>query len=162
DVFGPVPSPDGKRLACGLGFGAAAVLSMERPDADPEVLPMVAEDQYFAINSWSPDGLWLAGVAQLANGTSLPGIVIHSIATGSYQRLNERGAMPVWLPDSRRLLYLDAGRIFLLDAGTRQSRQLLAPPPGSTFSHAGISPDGRHLYFVRSTDDGDIGLLTMN
>jgi serine/threonine protein kinase/Tol biopolymer transport system component len=162
DLFGPVPSPDGKRLACGLGFGAAAVLSLERPEADPEVLPMVADDQYFAVSSWSPDGLWLAGVAQLANGTSLPGVVIYSFAAGGYERLNDRGESPVWLPDSRRLVYLDGGRIFLLDSGSRRSRQLLAPPPGSTFRHAGMGPDGRHLYFVRSTDDGDIGLLTMN
>ncbi len=162
DLYAPIWSPDGKRLACGLGFGAAALLDLEpEGKTPPEILPTVAPGQYFAVSSWSPDGRRLAGVAQEESGASLPGIVAYAPDTGRYERLNDRGSAPVWLPDSRRLVYLDGGRVFLLDAGTGRSQEVDAPPPGSTYTKAGVSPDGRSLYLVRSTDEGDVWLLTM-
>jgi len=163
DLYAPIWSPDGKRLACGLGFGAAALLDLGglEEDRQPQILPTAAPDQYFAVSAWSPDGRWLAGVAQRANGASLPGILLYSLEDGRYERLNEQGDAPVWLPDSRRLVYLERGRVFLLDAKTRQSREIEAPPPGSTYTRARLSPDGRNLYLVRSTDEGDVWLLTM-
>jgi eukaryotic-like serine/threonine-protein kinase len=163
DLYAPIWSPDGRRLACGLGFGAAALLDLTRPDGarQPEILPTVGPGLYFAVSSWSPDGRWLAGVAQRENGVSLPGIVLYSLETGRYERLNDRGAAPAWLRDSRRLIYLDCGRVFLLDARSRQAREVDAPPPGSTYTKAGVSPDNRSLYLIRSTDEGDVWLLTM-
>jgi Tol biopolymer transport system component len=163
DLYAPIWSPDGRRLACGLGFGAAALLDLTRPEGArrPEVLPTVGPGQYFAVSSWSPDGRWLAGVAQRENGASLPGIVLYSLDGRRYERINDRGAAPLWLRDSRRLLYLDGGRVFLLDAQTRQAKEVDAPPPGSTYTRAGVSPDGRSLYLIRSTDEGDVWLLTM-
>jgi serine/threonine protein kinase/Tol biopolymer transport system component len=163
DLYAPIWSPDGRRLACGLGFGAAALLDLTRPEGarKPEILPTAGPGQYFAVSSWSPDGRWLAGVAQRENGASLPGLVLFSLETRRYERLNDRGAAPVWLRDSRRLLYLDGGRVFLLDTRTRQAREVDAPPAGSTYTKAGVSPDGRSLYLIRSTDEGDVWMLTM-
>jgi len=161
DLYAPIWSPDGKSLACGLGFGAAALLDLAAPEGKPRMLPTVAPGQYFAVSSWSPDGRWLAGVVQRDNGASLPGIVLYSLETGRYERLNGRGTTPAWLPDSRRLVYLDGGRLFLLDATARRAREIAAPPLGSTFTKAVVSLDGRNLFLVRSTDEGNIGLLTL-
>jgi eukaryotic-like serine/threonine-protein kinase len=162
-LYAPIWSPDGRRLACGLGFGAAALLDLTRLEEsrEPEILPTVGAGLYFAVSSWSPDGRRLAGVAQRENGASLPGIVVYSLDTGRYERLNDRGEAPVWLRDSRRLLYLDGGRVFLFDGRTRQERKIEAPPPGSTYTKAGVSPDGESLFLVRSTDEGDVWRLTM-
>jgi eukaryotic-like serine/threonine-protein kinase len=163
DLYAPIWSPDGRRLACGLGFGAAALIDLTKPEGarQPQILPNVPPDQYFAVSSWSADGRQLAGVAQTANGASLPGIVVYSLDTGRYQRLNDRGDAPVWLPDSRRLVYLDGGRVFLLDAATRRAHELDTPPPGSTWARARVSPDGQSIYLIRSTDEGDVWLLDM-
>ena len=163
DLYEPIWSPDGRRLACGLGFHATALLDLGQPEQgrQPEILPAVAPDQTFVAISWSPDGRWLAGQVQAENGALLPGVILYSPETGRYQRLNDRGRAPLWLRDSRRLVYLDAGRVFLLDARTRQAREIEAPPPGSTYTKAVVSPDSRHIFLVRSTDEGDIGLMTM-
>ncbi|HBL28622.1 MAG TPA: hypothetical protein DD490_17440, partial [Acidobacteria bacterium] len=163
DLFAPIWSPDGRRLACGLGFGGSGLLDLGQPEGirRPEILPKVAPGQYFAASSWSPDGRTLAGVAQRENGASLPGIVLYSVESRSYRRLNGRGATPVWLHDSRRLLYLDGGEVFLLDTITRQAREIESPAPGSTFTKATVSPDDRQLYLIRSSDEGDVGLLTL-
>jgi serine/threonine protein kinase/Tol biopolymer transport system component len=161
DLYAPIWSPDGERLACGLGSGHAAVLDLAVSESHPQILPAVEPGLAFAVSSWSPDGRWLAGVAQRENGASLPGIVVYSMDAGSYRRINQRGSAPIWLNDSRRLVYLDGGRVYLLDARTGQSREIDVPPPGSTYTKAGVSPDGRSLYVVRSTDEGDVWLLKM-
>ncbi len=163
DLYEPLWSPDGRRLACGLGFHATALLDLEQPEKDRHlaILPAVAPDQAFVAISWSPDGRWLAGQVQTGNGAMLPGIAVYSLETGRYQRLSDRGSLPVWLRDSRRLLYLDGGRVFLLDGRTRQAREIEAPPPGSTYTKVVVSRDNRSLFLVRSTDEGDIGMVTM-
>jgi eukaryotic-like serine/threonine-protein kinase len=160
ELYSPLWSPDGRRLACGFGFAAEVLLDLTRPPGErvPQRLPPIRDDASFGAESWSPDGARLAGTAQLKGGSSLPGVVAFSFATNGYERLTDRGGAPVWLHDSRRLLYLDEGKVFLLDSRSHQSRQLLAPPPNSTFLRVTVAPGDRFLYLVRASDEGDVWL----
>ncbi|HSN86000.1 MAG TPA: hypothetical protein VL025_04540, partial [Thermoanaerobaculia bacterium] len=62
-----------------------------------------------------------------------------------------------------RILYIDQGKLFLLDPDTRTSREVLAPPANtnSEFRMVAPSPDGRSLFLLRQSDEGDIKLLRM-
>ena len=66
-----------------------------------------------------------------------------------------------WLHDSRRLLYLDQGRLWLFDLASRSSRELLAPTAESVFRQVAVSRDDRTLCLVRSADEGDLWMLTL-
>ncbi len=159
----PVLSPDGRRLACGLGYTEVAVFNLTAPPdrRRPQPLPALGRGS-FGPETWSPDGAWLTGPAQKEDGSPLTRIVGYSFATGRYQEMVASGTAPVWLQDSRRLLYIDGGRIHLYDLATRQHREVLAPPAGLTFSRVTVSPDDRSLYCLRASDEGDIWLLTKN
>jgi hypothetical protein len=109
--------------------------------------------QPFFADSWSPDSQSFAG------GIEYGGIVIYSLPGRRYESLTDHGALPVWI-DSGRLLYVDQGRVYWIDRKTKTSRQLLAPPAGSFFTHADLSPNRRTLYLMRSTPGGDIWMLT--
>ena len=75
---------------------------------------------------------------------------------------SDQGVLPVWLGDDR-MLYLESGKVFLLDVATRATREVAAPPPNtnSAFLNVTVAPDGRELYFVRASDEGDVKLLRM-
>ena len=91
----------------------------------------------------------------------MPGIVVYSLASGQYERLTDAGTIPVWLHDGKTILYLQEGRIFLYDLRSKTPRLLLEPPPSSVFSSATVGPDDRNLYAVRSTDEGDVWMVTL-
>jgi hypothetical protein len=50
---------------------------------------------------------------------------VPAFRTKTYSRIAD-GAAPVWLPDSRRLVYASAGRLFLVDTASKQPREILA------------------------------------
>ncbi|HYL05263.1 MAG TPA: protein kinase [Thermoanaerobaculia bacterium] len=159
----PLWSPDGRKLACYLFGRSTALVDLTRPPAQrqPIELPAAGGKQLrFAATSWSPDGRWLAGYLEQPSGSPIPGIVLYSFQSAGYSRLTERGTGPIWLHDSRRLLYRDDGKLSLLDTGSRKAAPLLEPPAHSAFDAMCTSPDDHVLYVVRETDEGHIWMLT--
>ena len=158
----PIWSPDGRWLAFDVEENEALV-DFTRPAAErrAELLPSPGDGLAFAASSWSRDGRWLAGVLHPPDGRHLPGVVLYSVAERRYVRITDRGMAPLWLSDSRRLLYWDEGRIFLLDTRSKAARQVLATPPGSEYNDFSLSGDDRTLYLSRDTEQGGIWLLTM-
>jgi hypothetical protein len=77
--------------------------------------------------------------------------------------MTRAGVSPLWLSDSRRLLYLNEGRLSLLDTKDGRTTPVgpakgLAPldfriGAGGAFA---LSRDDRTLYFVRDESQGDI------
>jgi Tol biopolymer transport system component len=158
----PIWSPDGRWLAFHAEENEALVdLTRPVPERRAELLPSPGEGKGFSASSWSPDGRWLAGALHSTDGPHLPGVVLYSVTGRRYVRITERGEGPTWLSDSRRLLYWDDGKIFLLDTVSRASRQVLATPPGSDYNDFSVSADDRTLYLVRDTEQGGIWLLTL-
>ena len=79
----------------------------------------------------------------------------------AYDVLTDAGQFPVWLPDSRRVLFVEAGkRLIVVDSVTRQARtvftdarNVIGPPE--------LTRDGRTAYFSRRITASDIWLLTL-
>ncbi len=159
----PVWAPDGRRVACSLER-EAAIVDLAEPLARRQARPLPpasAAGEAFYPASWSPDGRRLAGNMARLDESLLEGVGLFDFDTLSYERLTDRGLIPTWLQDGRTLLYLDTGKVMAVDTASKQSREVLAPPPGSVFTSAGVSPDGRSLYVIRGVDEGDIWMLTI-
>jgi Tol biopolymer transport system component len=105
--------------------------------------------------NWSPDGAMIAGFLNRENG-----IAVYNVASRAYRKLTPAGADPVWLSDSRRLLYLDKGKIFLLDSATGATRELINATPEEIARRGfAIAPDDRRIYFSISTTEADVWML---
>jgi serine/threonine protein kinase/Tol biopolymer transport system component len=157
-LYQPVPSPDGRRLVCNVDLGRAALIDLTAPPEEriPRPLPMRSEEtRPFFPSSWSRDGRRLAGYVQGRGGA------VYSFETGAYEVLLDGGFKPVWMPDSRTILYLQDGKVFAYDLQGGAAREVLAPPPGSRFSGVDVSSDGRVLYLLRDTDESDVWILAM-
>ncbi len=154
--------PDGKRLVVLPVDGFPATVDLSKPLEQRRLEPFpnaVQGGQVFIPTSWSPDGKWFTGEVQTATGEL--GIARYSIQGERYELLYNHGSLPVWVRD--KIVYIDAGKVFLLNPGTRKSRLILAPPPNtnSVYKLVTVAPGGRTLYLLRSSDEGDIKLLRM-
>jgi eukaryotic-like serine/threonine-protein kinase len=163
--YGPTWSPDGKRMAVALGASTigdtVAIIDPQRTAADQQydflVPPAVGQ---FEVNSWSPDGKYLAGQVLDPGGLG-KGIAIYSLQTRTYDKLADFGEWPVWLPDSRRVLFVSGGKAFyVVDIGTKKvrkiysaTRDVIGPPR--------LTRDGRVAYFSRRVTEADVWLLTL-
>lgn len=154
-------SPDGRRMAVTRQrSGAASIIDPRAPlgaEAAPDTGPIATAGERFTPNSWSPDGHWLAG----QHGFTTPGIVVYSLANRRFERLTDFGEWPVWLPDSRRILFVSRGREFhVLDTGTKTTskiwssvRDTLGPPR--------LTRDGRAMFFSRRITEADVWVATL-
>jgi Tol biopolymer transport system component len=159
-------SPDGSRIATTHSIMESQaetnvmVFDPNRPwkEQTAEVLPPLdPPSDRFLVNSWSPDGRNLAGQVTGQH----PGIAVYSLASRAYGRLTDFGEWPVWLPDSRRVLFVaHASAFYILDTSSRQvrkifsvARDVIGPPR--------LTRDGRKAYYSRRVTESDIWLCTL-
>ncbi|HTQ79288.1 MAG TPA: protein kinase, partial [Thermoanaerobaculia bacterium] len=161
-VSTPLWSSDGKTLACEVG-GREALVDLTRPlsERTPQFLPPPDREADFIAYSWSPDGRWLAGARQHQDGSHDPGLLLYSLAEKKYVRVATLGDNPLWLQDSRRLLYNVYDELRLLDTQSRSSLPLLTFPADLTLQSFSLSPDDRGLYLARTLDEGHIWLMQL-
>jgi Tol biopolymer transport system component len=166
DASFPAWSPDGSHIAVSMTAGpghpadTTHILDANRSarDQQPEWLPDATDAHPFIVNSWSPDGLTLAGQDNLANH----GILTYSLRAKTYARLTSDGGYPVWLPDSRRLIYVAGGKDFMLvDAVSRKTRKIFSVQR-DVIGPAQLSRDGRAMYFSRRVTEADIWLARID
>jgi serine/threonine-protein kinase len=120
------------------------------PPADSSMAP-------FRVNDWSPDGRRLAGMTS----TSDLGVLVHDLVSGSYERLTDFGQWPVWLADSRHLLFVSGGSTFyLIDSQSKEIRQLFSGVR-DTYGPPRVTRDGRGVVFSRRVTEGDIWLVSL-
>ena len=149
-VVTSVMQPDNSAAGCVIDL-ARQDERRELPEPEPRLRPFVP-------NSWSPDGRRLAGMISFSD----QGVVTHTLGSGTYERVTTFGQWPVWLPDSRRLLFVSGGSAFyVVDTVTREvrrvyenGRDVLGPPR--------LSRDGRRVVYPRRTTEADIWLLTLD
>jgi Tol biopolymer transport system component len=175
-TFYPFWSPDGKRLLfSSLGGGDSFLIDPEIPwsEQTPELLPPYpSERSEFVPLDWSPDGEHIVGFLQSKSGVR-SGIAIYSLPTRGFEEILDFGSDPVWLPDSRRILFRGLGpdrardpahyepdfKLFVVDRITKEFREVLAIE-GASIDTPALSIDGRKLVLVRTTVDSDIWMLS--
>ncbi|WP_053757499.1 amidohydrolase family protein [Streptomyces sp. AS58] len=155
----PSWSPDGRRLAlCDRnrlnerfreGYNLIRVVDTETTASALHALaPHTSlSDRYDSGPAWSPDGRWMAVVAESALWL-LP-VRPDGTPDGEPRRLTAEPAdHPSWSADSRTLLYLSAGTLRLIDTGSGRTRTVRVPldyrrpRPADTVVRAGRFWDG--------------------
>jgi Tol biopolymer transport system component len=120
-----------------------------RPGDDGE--PIVPPGTAFP-GHWSPDLRRFAGTA----GGS---VWIYTRETQRYQQFRQ-GAHPVWLRDSRRLIYAYSGRLYIADAVLGISRELFGMPDQHLDAPT-LSRDNLHLYFTHAGTDANLWVMNV-
>jgi Tol biopolymer transport system component len=162
----PVWSPDGRTLALTLINQGSALVDLSQPLTRRKLaaIPPAYGRLRFYPSSWSPDGRWIAGGADEMDGRSAPGIFLYSPETQGYRTLTGEANVPRWMPDGRSLLAFGSERrqrIVAVDARSGAVREVLSARPNSSFIAHCVSPDGRTLFVSQGSDEGDIGMLTL-
>jgi Tol biopolymer transport system component len=156
-------SPDGSRMGArrvSADTVRTYIFDPNRPWASqtPQLLPPAppALSPYY-MNAWSPDGLRLCGAINPRSG-----IVTYAFRTGRFELLTDYGEWPVWLPDSRHILFVSGGgKAFdVVDRVTKQVRRIftagrdvLGPPR--------LTRDGRHMFYSRRVTEADLWMVTL-
>ncbi len=112
----------------------------------------------FYANSISADGKYLAGMGEYIVSGANTGMYIYSLADKSYRKLSAAGINPVWVNDSKRILYFDNGELYVMDIKSDRSRlvynlneQLI---PGDNMY--ALSPDNKSIYYIKVEKDANI------
>jgi Tol biopolymer transport system component len=161
-VLYPVWSPDGGQLAYYLQGKGTYIIEVGKggPGSSPRALPpLPGSEGEFVAWYWSGDGRRIAGFEQRPDG-SPAGIWVYLLDSGQYARLTDRGANPVWLNDGRRLLFVQQGKLYLLDSQTKKAQELLSASPHSIGRYT-LAPDNRTIYMQLSSTEADIWLATL-
>jgi len=161
NVAWPIWSPDGGKLIYTI-FGAASFLMELRAGGRkpaPQALAPGDGTQFYAW-SWSPDGARVAGFQPRPDGRS-SGIVIHDLASRTFTRVTDYGGDPVWLSDSRRVLFVEGSKILLVDTVTKRVKEILSVAPDDIAARGfSVSRDDRTIYFSVAATAADIWLIT--
>jgi len=158
----PQWSPDGTRLVYrNLGGASPSIVEVAKPWAEqsPQLLPSMSDLTNWGAWSWSPDGRKLAGNKLPAEAPV--STLVYSLETQQYEKLTDFGRAPVWLSDSRRLLFLHQGNLYLIDSQTKKVRELLSVAPNEFGFGVTLSRDDRHIYFSLVTTEADIWLMNL-
>jgi tricorn protease len=126
----------------------------------PATLPSWHVDgEFFAGWSWSPDGRKLAGFLVRTDAT-YPGIVLYDLASGTYEKLTDSGMEPVWLSDSRRLLFNQDGKIRLVDSWNKKTHEVLSITPTAVAKRGfAVGARDRAIYFSVANIEADLWLM---
>jgi len=153
----PVWSPDGSRLAYRNADGSPSIIEVGKPwqEQSPQRLPATSDSTHWGAWSWSPDGRKLAG-----NPTP-QGILVYSLESQQYEKLADFGASPVWLNDSRRLLFRNQGKLYLIDSQSKKIHEVLSVAPHEFGIGVTLPQDDRVIYFSLVTTEADIWLMTL-
>ena len=161
NVSNPVWSPDGSRLAYSVKDVNSFIIDVAKPwpAQSPQALPRLSGlDAYFLVNSWAPDGRQLAGDVQLLSGAA--GIAVYSFERHEFKRLTQMGRSPRYLSDSRRLLFLQSDKLYLIDSQSNRVHEVLSMATHDAVS-AVPSRDDRSIYISMRATEANIWQMNL-
>ena len=130
-----------------------------RGEQTPQRLPNPPDpSDVFRAFSWSPDGRKLGG--WINTPIEHDGIFIYTFETNKFERLTDFGSRPVWLHDSHRLLFRDAGKLFLVNSDTKKIQEISVDSPKPIIEY-GLTGDSRTLYYTLLSTEADIWLVDL-
>jgi serine/threonine protein kinase/Tol biopolymer transport system component len=120
-------------------------------------LPNPESGMRFAAAAWSPDGRMVSGELSQNNGSSL-GLSVYHVDSRSYEQIGPPGGEGggLWLPDSRRLLFLHDRKIHLIDSQSRRIHQVFTAGPRRDIYSFGLSADGRWIAYTVEAAESDV------
>ena len=157
-LWRPKPMPGGRAL---YEFNSSGtVLLPLNPDGTATRIeplpPFPVPKKAFQTPMLSPDGKTFAGsTGQLLGGP--PSLWLYSLETKRYTHLLDRGYYPQWLPDGKRLLFIDGPGVSVIDIATKQVRPVNVGRPVFGFE---IAPDARSLILYELSQEADIWLMS--
>ena len=86
--------------------------------------------------------------------------MIYTVASRTYEQITPSGTGATWLPDGRRMLYVDAGRLAVVDTTTKVITPVFSSL-GETLASPGLSADGREIYLVITKRQAEIVLAKL-
>jgi Tol biopolymer transport system component len=159
EIFGYTWSPDGAQIIIALGGGGLMLFDPGKPwrgQTPQELHAREGSLEQLEAAAWSPDG------RRVTFGIAHGGITLFDLETRQYHALSDTGALPRWLKDGQRLLFMDGGKFRLLDVQSKEQRHVFSPAAGKA-GFFSLSPDNRVLYFnVHLPPEADVWLLTLD
>jgi Tol biopolymer transport system component len=148
-------SPDGKQVACLSTKGVSFVDIESR-----HVVRALPRKGFFQQLTWSPDGHWLAGVANaFGTGWSVARMDAHSGAAYAVSRVD--CCTPDWFPDSESIIFSSRPAGQEENEGNGWTQLWMASADG-TSRRLIYGEDGRHVYGGHVSPDGKYVLFTGN
>jgi serine/threonine protein kinase/dipeptidyl aminopeptidase/acylaminoacyl peptidase len=149
----PIASPDGKRVAASSAEAGAWIHDFTTAIFKKvALLPRLPNGGPFWPQSWSPDGLRIAGTEWV----SIPGLYVYTPASKTYQKVSEDGLRAAWVDDRRLLLYSDE-KTTILDTVTGARRDVSTSPVTPIASTC----TGPHCVLVSNQTDSNIWMATL-
>jgi Tol biopolymer transport system component len=161
-IMNPTWSPDGTRLALRYEGSQASIIieaGKSWQEQSPQTLPPMNDSgERFWAWSWSLDGRKLAG---MRSGAPKSSIVVYSFDSQQYEKLTDFGYVPVWLSDSRRLLFQQHDKLYLIDSQSKRIHEVLSVAPHEFARGVTLPRDDHLIYFSLLTTEADIWLMTL-
>lgn len=154
----PAWSPDSKRISFDTDF-ETFILDLSKPWSEENLqkLPNPDGNSYFRTCDWSKDGKKIIGYFE---GGTNRGMAVYRFETNSYEKINELRLLTYWLPDNRRIIYTNNGKIYITDTETKKEREVIGAPKENVRS-VNISYDGKIIYYVDFNSESDIWMLDL-
>ena len=143
------PSPDGSMLAVDFR-GEVFTVPAEAEVGEKVQITRSARRERF--QQYSPDGKQIGYVSDESGDEE---VWVYDIAAGTRRQLSRHESYKTgftWAPDSSRIAFVGANRLFEIDVATATQRQLAYNIAGG-YNIAEYSADGKWLVYTRSDDD---------
>jgi serine/threonine protein kinase len=163
----PIWSPDGTHMAYSIFSGKTCIVDLSKPfdQQTPEETPFFPNSQaYFIAWDWSPDGKYLVG-NQGENGADTKGIYIYSLETKTFEKISDiqyvdLTSRPLWLNDSRRLLFSTREKIFLADIQTKKNQEIYSTGRNLVEMYS-LTKNNQYIYASVVNPESDIWMLSL-
>ncbi len=153
-------SPDGKRMVVQIIDEGIYVFDVSEGEPVKHLTKVPAPGTptgKLAPHSWSPDGRMFACFT--GDPSRIPRVYIYSFKEKKLEKIADTGWMPVWLSDSKRLIYIWERKLMLINKENRRQRELIQLPQGNFFAGYTISADDSEIFFTMAHVTADIWLL---